>query len=93
MNGVLERTLGILELLSQHGEGMELAAIADQLNIPRSAVHRLLADLVRLGYVRQTRGPQVVHLLARDERLVACRHGRRQPARPRAQSRDHPPGC
>lgn len=56
MNGVLERTLGILELLSQHGEGMELAAIADRLDIPRSAVHRLLADLVRLGYVRQTRG-------------------------------------
>ncbi len=56
MNGVLERTLGILELLSQHGEGMELAAMADQLNIPRSAVHRLLADLVRLGYVRQARG-------------------------------------
>ena len=46
MNGVLERTLGILELLSQHGEGMELAAVADQLNIPRSAVHRLLADNV-----------------------------------------------
>lgn len=56
MNGVLERTLGILELLSQHGEGMELAAIADTLGIPRSAVHRLLADLVRLGYVRQARG-------------------------------------
>jgi DNA-binding IclR family transcriptional regulator len=56
MNGVLERTLGILELLSQRGEGMELAAVADQLNIPRSAVHRLLTDLVRLGYVRQTRG-------------------------------------
>lgn len=56
MSGVLERTLGILELLSQHGQGMELAAIADQLNIPRSAVHRLLADLVRLGYVRQARG-------------------------------------
>ena len=56
MNGVLERTLGILELLSQHGQGMELAAIADTLNIPRSAVHRLLADLVRLGYVRQARG-------------------------------------
>lgn len=55
MNGILERTLGILELLSQHGEGLELAAVADQLNIPRSAVHRLLADLVRLGYVRQTR--------------------------------------
>ena len=56
MNGVLERTLGILELLAQHGEGMELAAIADHTGIPRSGVHRLLADLVRLGYVRQARG-------------------------------------
>ncbi|MFC5522150.1 IclR family transcriptional regulator [Polaromonas jejuensis] len=55
MNGVLERTLGILELLAQHGNGLELASIADQLGIPRSAVHRLLADLVRCGYVRQTR--------------------------------------
>lgn len=56
MSGVLERTLGILELLSRHGEGMELAALADQLGMPRSAAHRLLADLVRLGYVRQARG-------------------------------------
>ena len=56
MNGVLERTLGILELLARHGEGLELGAMAEQLNIPRSAVHRLLADLVRLGYVRQARG-------------------------------------
>lgn len=55
MSGVLERTLGILELLSQHGHGQELAAIADQLNIPRSGAHRLLADLVRCGYVRQAR--------------------------------------
>lgn len=53
MNGVLERTLGVLELLAQHGEGLEMAAIADRLNIPRSAVHRLLADLQRCGYVRQ----------------------------------------
>jgi IclR family acetate operon transcriptional repressor len=55
MNGVLERTLAVLELLAQHGEGLELAAVADRLDIPRSAVHRLLADLVRLGYVRQSR--------------------------------------
>lgn len=55
MNGVLERTLGVLELLAAHAEGLELAAIADQLDIPRSAVHRLLTDLSRLGYVRQTR--------------------------------------
>ena len=55
MSGVLERTLGILELLAQQGHGMELAAIADALNIPRSGVHRLLSDLVKCGYVRQTR--------------------------------------
>jgi DNA-binding IclR family transcriptional regulator len=53
MSGVLERTLGILELLTQHGHGLALAALADQLNIPRSAAHRLLTDLVRCGYVRQ----------------------------------------
>ena len=56
MSSVLERTLGLIELLSQHGEGMDLSSLASQLDIPPSATHRLLADLVRLGYVRQTRG-------------------------------------
>lgn len=56
MNGILERTLAILELLAQHGEGLALATVAERLHIPRSATHRLLNDLVRLGYVRQTRG-------------------------------------
>ena len=55
MKGVQERTLGILELLAKHSEGLELGAIADALNIPRSAVHRLLSDLVISGYVRQIR--------------------------------------
>jgi len=55
MSGVLERTLGILELLSEQGQGMALLAIADQLNMPKSAAHRLLVDLIRLGYVRQAR--------------------------------------
>ncbi|MGE8367812.1 IclR family transcriptional regulator [Cupriavidus basilensis] len=55
MNGVLERTLGILELLARHGDGLELATIADQIGMPRSAAHRLLGDLIRCEYVRQTR--------------------------------------
>ena len=55
MKGVQERTLGILELLAKHSEGLELVAIANALNIPRSAVHRLLSDLVISGYVRQIR--------------------------------------
>jgi DNA-binding IclR family transcriptional regulator len=55
MSGVLERTLGLLELLSEQGQGVELAVLAERLNMPKSAAHRLLADLVRYGYVRQTR--------------------------------------
>lgn len=55
MSSVMDRTLGILELLAQHANGMEMAVIADQLNIPRSATHRLLTDLVKAGYVRQVR--------------------------------------
>ena len=55
MNGVLERTLGILELLARHGDGLELATIADQIGMPRNAAHRLLGDLIRCEYVRQTR--------------------------------------
>ena len=55
MSGVLDRTLAILELMSQQGQGMELAAVAEQLNLPKSAAHRLLNDLLKAGYVRQTR--------------------------------------
>jgi len=55
MNGILERTLAILELLASQGEPMELGTIAERLQIPRSAVHRLLTDLARCGYVRQLR--------------------------------------
>ena len=55
MNGILERTLSILEHLAANAEGLPLASIADGLNIPRSAAHRLLTDLCRCGYVRQVR--------------------------------------
>ncbi|ENO97452.1 regulatory proteins, IclR [Thauera phenylacetica B4P] len=55
MTGVLERSLAILETLAANPEGMALATLSDQLDIPRSAVHRLLAELIRFGYVRQPR--------------------------------------
>ena len=51
----LDRGLSILEHLAGQAEGMPLALIADELDIPRSACHRLLAELGRLGYVRQVR--------------------------------------
>lgn len=55
MSGVMERTLAILELLAQQVGGTPLAFIADELDIPRSACHRLLTDLKQFGYVRQLR--------------------------------------
>ena len=53
MAGNLERALAIIELLAKQGGSMQLAAIADTLNIPRSGTHRLLAELGEEGYVRQ----------------------------------------
>lgn len=55
MSGVLERTLGVLEILAAHPEGISLGRVADRLNIPASAAHRLLTELVQRGYVRQVR--------------------------------------
>src|SRR5262245_15517835 len=55
MASALERSLGILEYLAARPEGAALATIAEQLAIPRSACHRLLAELAGFGYVRQSR--------------------------------------
>ncbi|HET9068384.1 MAG TPA: IclR family transcriptional regulator [Amaricoccus sp.] len=55
MASVLERTLGILELLTGHPAGLPVGTIASRLDMPPSAAHRLLNDLARLGYVRQDR--------------------------------------
>ncbi|HSV44464.1 MAG TPA: IclR family transcriptional regulator [Ramlibacter sp.] len=54
--GTVDRVLRILETLAQSPEGIALAALADELALPRSACHRLLAELVRCGYVHQIRG-------------------------------------
>jgi IclR family transcriptional regulator, acetate operon repressor len=53
--GPIERALRVLETLAGEPEGMSLAAVAGELDIPRSACHRLLAELGRCGYVRQLR--------------------------------------
>lgn len=53
MSGVLERGLRVLEYLAAHPQGQALSSIAGVLEIPLSATHRLLSEMVRLGYVRQ----------------------------------------
>jgi IclR family acetate operon transcriptional repressor len=55
MTGTLARSLRILETLAVHPQGLPLAAVADDLELPRSACHRLLSELQRCGYVRQVR--------------------------------------
>ena len=50
---MLDRAFRMIELLATEANGLKLQEIADRLNIPKSAGHRLLADLVRHGYVRQ----------------------------------------
>ena len=49
----IERALSLLESLTADPGGMPMQTLADQLQIPKSATHRMLAELIRLGYVRQ----------------------------------------
>ena len=54
MTGALiDRAFAVLELLAASNEGAALSDVAARLDIPGSAAHRLLAELVRLGYARQ----------------------------------------
>lgn len=55
MAGTVERSLAVLETLAVHPDGCPLSTLATAANMPVSAVHRLLVDLTRLGYVRQDR--------------------------------------
>ena len=55
MSLALDRGLTLLEHLAGHPDGLPLAQMASELDIPLSACHRLLAELQRRGYVRQAR--------------------------------------
>jgi len=53
MASALERGLEITELLAGAEAGLPLHQVADTLGMPRSAAHRMLAELIRAGYVHQ----------------------------------------
>ena len=53
MSLALDRGLSLLESLAAHADGLPLASLASELDMPLSACHRLLAELQRRGYVRQ----------------------------------------
>ncbi|WP_163558445.1 IclR family transcriptional regulator [Halomonas sp. NO4] len=62
---LIERTLGVLEALSEDAEGLPLLVIADRLGIPKSAAHRICNELIRLGHVRQDPRTQHYQLTTR----------------------------
>ncbi|MDZ5605387.1 IclR family transcriptional regulator [Pseudomonas sp. RP23018S] len=64
----IERALNLLEHLTRDASGCALQSLADDLHIPKSAAHRMLAELIRLGYVRQNAGSSHYQL---STRLVA----------------------
>jgi DNA-binding IclR family transcriptional regulator len=49
----IERVFSVLESLTSDPRGLPMQTLAEQLDIPKSATHRMLAELIRLGYVRQ----------------------------------------
>jgi IclR family acetate operon transcriptional repressor len=71
MAKVRDRAMAIVELLAANAGGMLLIDIADTLNIPRSATHRVLADLKDSGYVRQDGEGERYCLTARLVTLAA----------------------
>ncbi len=52
----LERAFGLLDTLSLNPTGMHLSELAGQTGLNKSTVHRLLASLIALGYVKKTEG-------------------------------------
>lgn len=60
-----DRAISIVELLARNAAGLPLTEISDGLSIPRSATHRLLADLREEGYVRQDYEGGVYRLTAK----------------------------
>lgn len=53
MSGALEKSLAILEYLTDYPDGAALVQISNDLNQLRSGCHRTLHELVKYGYVRQ----------------------------------------
>jgi IclR family acetate operon transcriptional repressor len=64
----IERVFSVLESLTREPRGLPMQVLAEQLEIPKSAMHRLLAELIRLGYVRQNPDNLRYHL---STKLVA----------------------
>ena len=53
VEGLLARSVDVVELLAAGAAPLRLSDIASRLELPKSATHRLLRELVSLGWVEQ----------------------------------------
>jgi IclR family acetate operon transcriptional repressor len=53
MSAAVPRSFAVLELLVGKPDGLALGEVAEALDLPKSATHRVLAELVDLAYVSQ----------------------------------------
>lgn len=53
--GAVERTLAVLEVLAQAEEPLKLSDVAQRLDMPKSAAHRLLSSLAEAGWASRAR--------------------------------------
>lgn len=49
----VDRSLSILEVLSDYEDGLGITEISEKVNLHKSTVHRLLSTLIQKGYVKQ----------------------------------------
>lgn len=54
----VDRCLSLLETLAEEPDGLPLGSLAERLDLPKSATHRLLQTLAGRGYVEQDRDSQ-----------------------------------
>jgi len=61
MNAV-DKTLSMLDVIKEYHSGIHLSDLSDKLDMPMSSVHRMLASLVRYGYIFQNKETKRYHL-------------------------------
>lgn len=71
----LDRTLDILELLSELSEGLTLSELSKQFDIPKNAVFRITQTLMARGYLTREEKSMAFHLTGKLLKLATPRWG------------------
>lgn len=50
---ILEKSMRMLEAVSNHAEGISLTGLCNEIDIPKGSAHCLLSTLVNMGYLRR----------------------------------------